>query len=1329
MSRQCTQPKRPRNAAWFKEKLMLVEAHEACQILDEEQLAFLADPGISEALVAQQTIPQNSAFQTDDLDAYDSDCDDLSSAKAVLMANLSSCDPEVLSEVPYFDSYLNDMINQDVQEMQYSEQTHVDDFEDNEIHSGSNIIPYSQYLQESQDAVIQDTNPSAPNDLLVLSLVEQMTDHVAHLDKENQTNKMVNKSLTAKLERYKERIVIFKQRLNVDLNKREKLIDSQMDDLIRDRNAKLAAFQQEIDILKETLSNNVKEKESLSITLTVFKTKSKEKSLKPAVIYVNDDEETLILEEESRSKMLDKQNDPILIEKKIKISPIEYSKLNKIKEDFGKCFVTKKELSAEQAFWLKHSSLSETPVTLHTPVRIEAPSELPKVSLVNESLKKLKYQLANFDKVVKKRLTSDAITAGSWGFEHTKEYFVTEIILFLKDLKDRFNAFDKTLLDEITEVQIVFNQMEAAVDQCSVGKNVFEIQIKQLRIDNDQLLNQIMSQEIVHIVANYMDILDEKKSCVNNCNKCLELKIELFKKKDFIEKEAYDKLVKSYSNLEKHCISLELATQLNQEIFQKENSGEDLGKLKPKADIGIFIGYAPVKKTFRIYNKRTRMIIETIHVDFDELTTMDSEQFSSGPGPKLFNSWNNQFRTRAKHSFFNSVKLDELGGVLKNKARLVARGYRQEEGIDFEESFALVARLEAIRIFIAFAAHMNMFVYQMDVKTASEWHFCVRSPRGIFLNQSKYALESIKKYGMETCEPADTPMVEKSKLDEDPQGKAVDPTARTINMGLWYPKDSCIALTAFGNANHACCQDTRKSTFRSMQLLGDRLTGNHCTTEGGNISSGLLENSLVIKILHVLQRLSLVPLQLPRNLYATVLVFYQEVQGIDSYEFILANKKCVVNADVFRTISRLTVQYVGRFVKLYLDVPDEDTTLAILIKMWLQRIVKNTGIWTYPFLDTYADRRMKTADDPQETVDVFEESKPEPESVKRKTSKLGKSISQTEAEEAEEARQVHATHARIVTEFVSEPTRRRKSGKVTSDPPKKLKGVSSLTLEEQEAADIMQALKESKKTSKRDKPSTVKDTIDTEINSLLEVKIQFEVPHTQSPSMLSVPVFVISKPIILTPVQESPLIATATTLPPPSVSTTPSVPQQTKTPIPTPIITTDAPIITIAGSESDALYAVHLRVAKLEKDLSKKQTPTVDLEQGSEKSASEILKIKREKQLDSNRQPKFTINQQQAKHFRGKQTKRRRTKDSESSKKPSTTKETPKGKAPSKGSKTSKSAPAKEPVEKPITEVVMDDAGDDVVHDEDQPQDASKPKTTKTFRTILVLATVKCSTT
>ncbi|GKF41965.1 retrovirus-related pol polyprotein from transposon TNT 1-94, partial [Tanacetum coccineum] len=107
-----------------------------------------------------------------------------------------------------------------------------------------------------------------------------------------------------------------------------------------------------------------------------------------------------------------------------------------------------------------------------------------------------------------------------------------------------------------------------------------------------------------------------------------------------------------------------------------------------------------------------------------------------------------------------------------------------------------------------------------------------QSPRGIFLNQSKYALESLKKYGMESCDLVDTPMVEKSKLDEDTQGKAVDHTHYRGMVGtLMYltssrPNlnlDSANALTAFADADHASCQDTRRSTSGSMQLLGDRL--------------------------------------------------------------------------------------------------------------------------------------------------------------------------------------------------------------------------------------------------------------------------------------------------------------------------------------------------------------------------------------------------------------------------------------------------------------------------------------------------------------------------
>ncbi|GJU79899.1 retrovirus-related pol polyprotein from transposon TNT 1-94 [Tanacetum coccineum] len=101
------------------------------------------------------------------------------------------------------------------------------------------------------------------------------------------------------------------------------------------------------------------------------------------------------------------------------------------------------------------------------------------------------------------------------------------------------------------------------------------------------------------------------------------------------------------------------------------------------------------------------------------------------------------------------VKLDELGGILKNKARLVARGYRQEEGIDFEESFALVARLEAIRIFLAFVTHMNMVVYQMDVKTAFlngnlREEVYVSQPDGFVDPDNPYHMYKLKKalYGL-----------------------------------------------------------------------------------------------------------------------------------------------------------------------------------------------------------------------------------------------------------------------------------------------------------------------------------------------------------------------------------------------------------------------------------------------------------------------------------------------------------------------------------------------------------------------------------------------------
>nr|GEW23145.1 copia protein [Tanacetum cinerariifolium] len=352
---------------------------------------------------------------------------------------------------------------------------------------------------------------------------------------------------------------------------------------------------------------------------------------------------------------------------------------------------------------------------------------------------------------------------------------------------------------------------------------------------------------------------------------------------------------------------------------------EDIGKLQPTTDIVIFVGYAPSRNGYRIYNKRNRQLMETIHVQFNELNEpmaplhlstrpalifLTPGQISSGLVPNSVSAApyykflsiqpahlhllplikmhllqvihrhlrhynqgvtaestlmednpiapidNNPFinifapETSSDASSFGDVSSAESTYVSQTLHHL-AKGYRQEEGIDFEESFAPVARIEAIRIFITNAASKNITIYQMDIKTAFlngelKEKVYVSQPEGfidpdhpthvyllkkalltsfsksgcIFINQSKFALEISKKFGMDSYDPIDTPMVDQLKLDEDPLGCQL---TRLDFIGLWYLKDTAMALTAYADADHEGCQDTRRSTSESAQFLGDKL--------------------------------------------------------------------------------------------------------------------------------------------------------------------------------------------------------------------------------------------------------------------------------------------------------------------------------------------------------------------------------------------------------------------------------------------------------------------------------------------------------------------------
>nr|GEY48072.1 hypothetical protein [Tanacetum cinerariifolium] len=1040
-----------------------------------------------EAQTIQNVFTNNAAYQVDELDAYESDCDEINSAMAALMANLSHFGSNDLAEVHNQDNVTHNVINQAVQAMLLFEQSNIINQSETEITSDCNIILYSQYVSESQYVAVQNLNFPAQQDALILSVIEQLKTQVVNYTKINLDNESVIATLTAELERYKDQVRILKEGNNI-----EKISDS-------------CAQSMEVDNLKQTLSEHLTEKESLKQTLydgsVIQKTNA---------IVIRDSEETLMLVEESRSKMLLKQKDLMMSEKKVNTKPVDYAALNQLLQDFETRFVPQTVLSAEQV-----------------------------ICMVNTSLKKLKHHLASFDVVVKEKTTATTITEGTWGFKHRKACFRDEIIPFLKSLKDLFNSFDQFLIDELFEVQNVFYQMKQAVKQHRVESKGFQVKMNKVLSENERLLEQAISKDIVNIVVT---------STVNNdcepVHKSLKDTLGKLKEKAIVDEDVilhpidpellkinvaplapklqnnrtshYDYLkhiqeeAATLREIVKHERSLNpLNTSLNYAyslgFLEQTNVTTGLGvllsrgkgflkgtlavvviqikghafptivKVLPVEGLGhnlLSVGQfcdSDLKVAFDQYtcfirnlkgvdlltgsqgnnlytlslrdmiasspicllskasktkswlwtisvqhvqwakvgisyetsvarslqkngvvDRCNRMLIEAsrtmliyaqallflwaeavatacytknclivrlrhgktsyellhgklpdlsfLHVFAHEViapiakviapestvstsspssTTVDQDAPSprkSQTTPKtqppviphdveednhdtevahmgndlLFgmpilevasdqssstdsihtvvnpyhqisqhnSKWTKdhpldniigqlaqpvstrlQLHEQAFFCYYDAfltsiykVKLDELGGILKNKARLVALGYHQEKEIDFEESFAPVARLEAVRIFLAYAAHKNMVVYQMDVKTAFlngnlREEVYVSQPDGFVDPNNPNHLYKLKKalYGLKQAPRAWYDMLSSFLISQDFSKSSVDLTLFISRNGNDLLLDSSIALTAFADADQAGCQDTCRSTSGSLQFLRERL--------------------------------------------------------------------------------------------------------------------------------------------------------------------------------------------------------------------------------------------------------------------------------------------------------------------------------------------------------------------------------------------------------------------------------------------------------------------------------------------------------------------------
>ncbi|GJR10485.1 retrovirus-related pol polyprotein from transposon TNT 1-94 [Tanacetum coccineum] len=592
IAKQCTKPKRKRDETWFNDKVLLVQAQASGQALTEEEIAFLADPGLPDIQTSQTVITHNAAYQADDLDAYDSDCDELNSAKISLMANLSRNGSDALIET------------------------------ETEITSDSNIIPYSQYLSETQQETVQNSNSSAQQDVLILSMFEQLNTQVMHCTNVNLEYKSVNKALTTELNRYKGEVKDLKEMQNVENSFSGS--NEQYAEIVRLKETLFEQVQEKDSLMKTVsdLKNDLKMEENRNIDREIalekkikqldniiFKrgqsaqtvhmmTKSKicyDHSTKQAIgfekpfylkkvreskpklydgnvilkmdtIVIPDSDETLMLCEESRSKMLLKEQDPMVVKHKVNTKPINYAILN---NDYNKRFVRQSDLYSEHAYWKATSVPPLDPSPSSTTNKVEVPKELPKV--VQSSSVKI------------------------------RKMFKLQKIMGYGGLSDWYTKVIQDLLSHIS------------------------------------------------------------RSCPNINNFGPQLVEVTLRKKD---KKVRSKTFTSASGSQ-----------------PSGNQGHDSDSAKHQV-VQIVLWYLDSGCSKHMTGDRSQL------TNFIS-KFLGTVKFGNDQVAKIMGYGDYQIG-------IYKVKLDELGGILKNKARLVARGYRQEEGIDFEESFAPVARLEKV---------------------------------------------------------------------------------------------------------------------------------------------------------------------------------------------------------------------------------------------------------------------------------------------------------------------------------------------------------------------------------------------------------------------------------------------------------------------------------------------------------------------------------------------------------------------------------------------------------------------------------------------------------
>nr|GEU87014.1 copia protein [Tanacetum cinerariifolium] len=770
-----------RDDTWFKYKVLLVEAQANGQILHEEELAFLADLGTTEDQAKQTIITNNDAYQADDLDAYDSDCNELNTAKVSLMANLS--------------------------------------------HYGSDVLA---------EAAAHNSNSSTQQDALILSVIEKLKTQVINCNKINMDNKSVNDTLTAELERYKEQVKVLKEGQNNSMNSLESspsctptkveipkelpkvsMVNTSLkklkhhlvgfDMVIKERTTATAitegtwgfehtksCFRDEIipfvkalkeifnkfdQFLIDELTEVQNEKGLIIAALKDELRKLKGKALVDNAVTTHtiDPEMLKIDMEPIAPKLLNnrtthsdylkhtQEQDEILRE--VETTNVHHSKLN----------ANSKLICVKCSGCLLFDNHDMCVLNFINDVNAHAKSKsIKKISKrkvwkpTGKVFTKTGYTwrpigrtftiVGNACPLTRITITAEVPPRKPTALETDTPKHVVTLVYSRKPKKSNTNnpirkpKIIKSIYANDEEPSkswgsIVFNVPSSSLDECrdmmasspicllsKASKTKSWLWHRRLSHLNFGAINHLARHGLVRGLSKLKFEKDHL------CSACAMGKSKKKPHKPKSKDTNQDKLYLLHMDL---CGPMRVATINRKKYILVIVDNYSLFTWAPIRQIRTDNGTEFVNQTLREYYEKVGISHETSVARSSQQNGVVERHnhviptivHTAAPNSEPINKWTKDHPldniivepktykdalTQACWIEAMQEKLNEFKhrGILKNKARLVALGYRQEKGIDFEEYFALVDRLEAIQIFLAFSALMNMIVYQMDVKTA-----------------------------------------------------------------------------------------------------------------------------------------------------------------------------------------------------------------------------------------------------------------------------------------------------------------------------------------------------------------------------------------------------------------------------------------------------------------------------------------------------------------------------------------------------------------------------------------------------------------------------------